>query len=129
MGKEREDIKARRQIIKDYYATWCAKNPDKTVWNESLQENILVKNRSINEILGHAPRSYESTYAFTQLTEILKNALFVKDMKPKPHDKNQKIFSKISLLKWKQYRLLVGHQKSTGDVMLYFIGGGPKGKK
>ena len=36
-GTGREDIKARRQIIKDYYASWCAEHPDKKVWNNSLK--------------------------------------------------------------------------------------------
>ena len=83
-GKEREGIKARRQIIS------------------------------------------ESTYAFTQLTEILQKARYVESLTPKMRDQNQKIFSKLVLLRWKNNRVLVGHQKSTGDIMLYYIGGGPK---
>lgn len=125
-GKGREDIKSRRQIIKDYYTSWVINYPDKKVWNESLHEYIYVKNRSYNEILGHAPRSYESTYAFTQLTELLQKARYVESLPPKMRDQNQKIFSKLILLRWKNYRVLVGHQKSTGDTMLYYIGGGPK---
>ena len=125
-GKEREDIKSRRQIIKDYYTFWVTKHPDKKVWNESLREYIYVKNRSYNEILGHAPRSYESTYAFTQLTELLQRARYVESLQPKMRDQNQKIFSRLFLLRWKNCRVLVGHQKSTGDTMLYYIGGGPK---
>ena len=125
-GKEREDIKSRRQIIKDYYTFWVTKHPDKKVWNESLREYIYVKNRSYNEILGHAPRSYESIYAFTQLTELLQRARYVESLQPKMRDQNQKIFSRLFLLRWKNCRVLVGHQKSTGDTMLYYIGGGPK---
>ena len=54
-GKEREDIKIRRQIIKDFYADWIAHHPDKKVWNNTLKAYIHVKYLSINETLGHAP--------------------------------------------------------------------------
>ncbi|MBR5703625.1 MAG: hypothetical protein IKX45_05180 [Bacteroidales bacterium] len=128
-GSEQKDIKTRRQIIKEFYADWVANNPDKIIWNESLRENIHVKFSSLNEVLGHAPRSYESTYAFTQLTDILKNAKYVESFSPKPNNQNQKIFSRISILRWREYRVLVGRQKSTGDMVLYYIGSGPKNKK
>ena len=29
-GNSREDIKARKQIIKDFYATWIAEHPENT---------------------------------------------------------------------------------------------------
>ena len=32
-GNSREDIKAHRQIIKDFYASWIAEHPDKTTYN------------------------------------------------------------------------------------------------
>ena len=128
-GSEQKDIKTRRQIIKEFYADWVANNPDKIIWNESLHDNIHVKFSSLNEVLGHAPRSYESTYAFTQLTDILKNAKYVESFSPKPNNQNQKIFFRISILRWREYRVLVGRQKSTGDMVLYYIGSGPKNKK
>ena len=58
-GNSREDIKARRQIIKDYYASWCAAHPDKKVWNQSLKAYIHIKFQSINETAGirnHTPK-------------------------------------------------------------------------
>lgn len=128
-GSDIKDIRLRRQIIRDFYARWVAENPDKVIWNASMRINIHVKFSSLNEVLGHAPRSYESTYAFTQLTEILKNAEYVKSILPKHNNQNQKIFSKISIFRWRQYRVLVGHQRSTGDTMLYYIGGGAHKKE
>ena len=32
-GTSREDNKARKQIIKNFYASWIAANPEKKVWN------------------------------------------------------------------------------------------------
>ena len=33
LGNSREDNKARKQIIKDFYASWIAEHPEKKVWN------------------------------------------------------------------------------------------------
>ena len=112
-GNNREDIKARRQIIKDFYAGWIAKHPDKKVWNKSLNAYIHVKNDSINETLGHAPRSAEATEAQTHLTEILSEAVYVESRPPKFGDKNQKKFSKMLLLRWNNCRVLVGKRKTV----------------
>ena len=121
-----EDIKRRRQIIKDFYAQWISEHPEKTIWNESLGAFIHVKGLSINEILGHAPRSAEATEAQFHLTEILSDARFSERRQPKYGDKNQKSFSIMYLLKWKGCRVLVGYQRSKGEYVLYYISGGQK---
>ena len=51
-GNSRDEIKTRRQIIKDFYANWIAQHPDKKVWNRSLNAFIHVKFQSINETVG-----------------------------------------------------------------------------
>ena len=51
-GNGREDIKARKQIIKDFYANWISEHPDKMIWNKSLKAFIHVKYLSINETAG-----------------------------------------------------------------------------
>ena len=125
-GNKPEDTKARRQIIKDFYAKWVLSNPDKEVWNHSLNALIHVKGSSINEILGHAPRSVEATMAQFHISEILSDAVLVKEYPPKHGDKNQKAFSKMYLLKWKRCRLLVGFQKTKAEYVLYYVSGGQK---
>ena len=87
-GNSREDIKARRQIIKDFYANWIAQHTDKKGWNRSLKAYIHVKNDSINEALGHAPRSIEATVAQFHLTEILQDSVFEEKIPTKIGDKN-----------------------------------------
>ena len=63
VGSDKESIKAREKIIKDFYAHWIAENPSKRIWNEHLQDYILVKFISINETYNKAARRYESTLA------------------------------------------------------------------
>lgn len=127
-GNGREDIKARRLIIKELYASWIAEHPDKKIWNKSLTAYINVKFDSINEALGHAPRSAEATMAQMHLTEVLSDAVFIEERPPKYGDNNQKKFSRILLLRWKSCRLLVGRRKTTGEYVLYYLSGGAKKK-
>ena len=89
-GDTCDDIKKRKQIIKNFYALWNAAHPDKKVWNKSLQDYIYVKYQSINETTGHAALSYKSTMAVFHLTEILSNASVSQKWAPKRDDKNQK---------------------------------------
>ena len=98
------------------------------MWNKSLKAYIHVKNDSINETLGHAPRSVEATETQTHLTEVLSEAVYVESRPPKFGDKNQKKFSKMLLLRWKNCRVLVGKRKTTGDFVQYYISGGERKK-
>ena len=53
-----------------------------------LKAYIHVKNDSINEALGHAPRSIEATVAQFHLTEILQDSVFEEKIPTKIGDKN-----------------------------------------
>ena len=120
-GNSREEIKARKQIISDFYASWIAVHPDKKVWNVSLQAYIHVKFLSINETKAKASISYESTNAVMKLTDILTKAI-VKNRKPaKTNDKNQKAFDQMVFLYHNEIRLLVGHQTSKDEYVQYCI--------
>ena len=79
VGRTKEDIKAREQIIKDFYAQWIAEHPDKKVFNITLGKHVCVKFLSINETYEKASRRYESTLAVFRLTEILEKATFVEE--------------------------------------------------
>ena len=121
-GNNREEIKSRKQIIKDFYANWIAEHPDKRIWNASLKAFIQIKYASINETVGHASFSYASTEAVLNMTEILSNAKVADKWPPKYNDKNQKPYCKMILLRWKTYRLIVGKQKTTGEYVQYYVG-------
>lgn len=127
-GNSRDDNKARRQIIRDFYYFWMQEHPEKKVWNKSLKAYINVTNNSVNEILGHAPRSFEATSAQMHLVEILEDAEYREKRPPKFGDKNQKRFSKMFFLKWKSSQVLVGQRKANGEYELYYISGGQKNK-
>lgn len=121
-GSTREDIKARKIIIGDFYASWIKAHPDKKIWNKSLRAYIHVKFQSINETKGHAALSVESTLAVFCLTKILREAYVVEKWAPKYDDKNQRPYSFMLLMRWKNYRLIIGYQKSTEEYVQYYVG-------
>lgn len=120
-GNSREDNKARKQIIKDFYASWIAAHPEKKVWNKDLNAYICVKFRSSNETAGRASISFESTNEVLRLSEILAGAKLVKKMPPKKGDKSQKPYSEILIMKQQGAILVVGKQKTKNDYVQYCI--------
>ena len=95
-GTTLEDIKVRKQIIRDFYAVWNAANPTKQVYNANLQEFINVRFLSIQETSMIAANKYSSTFALTHyFTEILELAYEVRRTPPKKDNSNQKRFSEI----------------------------------
>lgn len=120
-GNSREENKARKQIIKDFYASWIAEHPDKKIWNNSLKAYIFVKFRSINETAGRASISYKSTCEVLRLSEILSESRLVKRLPPKKNDDNQKPYSEIFILRYRDAVLVVGKQKSTNEYVQYCI--------
>lgn len=120
-GNSREEVKLRDQIIKDFYAGWIAENPEKKMWNEDLQDYILVKYLSITETAEKAARQYESTLAVMRLSELLAKSKKVAEVPPKKGTKNQKPFLKMYIMQLDNIKMTVGLQKSTGDKVQYCI--------
>lgn len=120
-GNSREEVKLRDQIIKDFYAGWIAENPEKKMWNEDLQDYILVKYLSITETAEKAARQYEYTLAVMRLSELLTKSKKVAEMPPKKGTKNQKPFLKMYIMQLDNIKMTVGLQKSTGDKVQYCI--------
>lgn len=121
IGRTKEEIKAREQIIKDFYAQWIAAHPDKKVLNVTLGKYICVKFLSINETYEKASRNYESTMAVFRLTEILQNATLVEELPAKQRTRNQKQFEKLLVMQYENIKLTVGLQRSNQDLVQYCI--------
>ena len=120
-GNSREEVKLRDQIIKDFYAGWIAENPEKKMWNEDLQDYILVKYLSITETAEKAARQYESILAVMRLSELLTKSKKVAEVPPKKNTRNQKPFLKMYIMQLENIKMTVGLQKSTGDKVQYCI--------
>ena len=121
IGRTKEEIKVREQLIKDFYAQWIAEHPDKKIMNVALGRYICVKFLSINETYEKAARSYESTLAVFQLTEILQNATIVAELPAKRNTRNQRQFEKILVMQYEEIKLMVGLQRSNQDFVQYSI--------
>jgi len=126
-GTTLDEVKARKKIIRDFYATWNAANPIKQVYNANLQEFINVRYLSINETAEIASRRYISTFAITHyFTEILELAEEKRRTKPKQDNDNQKRFSEIIALEYckKEFgivKLTVGVLKGSKQHIQYCI--------
>ena len=126
-GTTLEEIKVRKKIIRDFYATWNATNPTKQVFNANLKEFINIRYLSINETAEMASRRYISTFAITHyFTEILELAEEIRRTKPKPDNANQKRFSEIIALEYtkKEFgtiKLTVGVLKGSKQHIQYCI--------
>ena len=121
LGHTKEDIKVREKLIKDFYANWIAEHPDKMVWNKGLSEYIHIKFLSINETYEKASRSYESTLAVFQLTEILENATLLSTKPAKRNTKNQRQFEVLLMMQHNNIKLTVGRQRSNQELVQYCI--------
>jgi len=120
-GCSREDVRSRDKAIKDFYAKWISENPDKKIWNENLQDFILVKFISIQETAEKAARKYESTIVVFRLTELLKYSIKVAEVPIKSGTQNQKPFLKLLIMQLDDIKITVGVQKTTGDKVQYCI--------
>ena len=120
-GNSRVEVKLRDQMIKDFYAGWIVENPEKKMWNDDLQDYILVKYLSITETAEKAARQYESTLAVMRLSELLTKSKKVAEVPPKKGTKNQKPFLKMYIMQLDNIKMTVGLQKSTGDKVQYCI--------
>ena len=120
-GNSRAEVKLRDQMIKNFYAGWIAENPEKKMWNDDLQDYILVKYLSITETAEKAARQYESTLAVMRLSALLTKSKKVAEVPPKKGTKNQKPFLKMYIMQLDNIKMTVGLQKSTGDKVQYCI--------
>ena len=121
IGHTKEEIKVREKLIKDFYSKWISEHPDKKIWNKGLSEYIHVKFLSINETYEKASRSYESTLAVFQLTEILENATLANTKLAKRNTKNQKQFEALLMMQYNNIKLTVGRQRSNQELVQYGI--------
>ena len=126
-GDTTEDKKQRKRFIMNFYKMWEIENPQKQVFNKSLNDFINVRYVSVDETVGHASYRYMSTLAVMFLTEILEKA------KPQgipknanPDKKSQKGFEKIITMEYQKetfgtIKLTVGVKRGTKEKIQYCI--------
>jgi hypothetical protein len=124
-GTATEDIQARKQFIMNFYKNWVIANPDKKIYNKSLQEDIYVRFLSIEETAQHAAKRYSSTKAVTHLTMILQNAVKKAIVEPNKAKANQQRFEKIIKMECKinseRISLIVGVLRGSKNNIQYCI--------
>jgi len=133
LGGTKEDKKQRKLFIVNFYGKWIIANPEKRLYNKSLDTYIEVRFLSLEETAQHASLKYKSTVAVTFLSEVIENATVTKDKKgniiaeiPKPNVKNQSRFSKLFIMEYEKadfgkIKLTVGELRGSGQKIQYCI--------
>jgi len=126
-GDTNEDKKQRKRFIIDFYKMWETENPQKRIFNKSLNDFINVRYVSVDETVGHASYRYISTLAVMFLTEILEKAKQKGIPKnANPEKKNQKGFEKIITMEYQKetlgtIKLTVGVKRETKEKIQYCV--------
>jgi len=125
-GRTKEEVLQREKVIKDFYASWIAVNPEKRIYNAHLHAFIYVRFLSIQETAEKAARSYKSTLAVTYLTEILELAKPVNFTKPKKGNNKQSRFSDVIIMEYQKkdfgkIKLTVGILRGSKEKIQYCI--------
>jgi len=127
LGNTKEDKKQRKYFIMDFYKTWETANPQKQIFNKSLNNFVNVKHISVKETAGQASHRYISTLAIMFLTEILENAEQKGiPLNVNPERDNQKGFEKIIIMEYNKedlgkIKLTVGIKRGTKEKVQYCI--------
>jgi len=127
LGDSKEEKKQRKRFIMDFYKIWGTLNPQKQIFNKSLNEFVNVRHISVEETAGQASTRYKSTLAIIFLSEILANA--VQKGSPRnadPIKDNQKRFEKILIMEYNKpefgiIKLTVGVKRATKEKVQYCI--------
>ena len=125
-GDSVEDRRKRQKLIQAFYAHWKEMNPERRVFNDSLQDYIYVKYISIQETAGHAALTYLSTLAVLQLSAILRESVLERELAPKQHTINQQQFQKMLQMRHNlpgigRVKLMVGVKRSDKMKVQYCI--------
>ncbi|MCR5646191.1 MAG: hypothetical protein K6F96_07385 [Bacteroidales bacterium] len=120
-GHTRAEIKSREKLIMGFYSRWITEHPGRKVWNRNMSAYIYVKFISFNETVEKASRSYESTLAVLNLTEILEKAEKIGEQPAKKNVQNQKRFEKMIIMKYGNVKLTVGLQRSCQEFVQYCV--------
>ena len=125
-GDSVEERRKRQKLIQAFYAHWKEMNPERRVFNDSLQDYIYVKYISIQETAGHAALTYLSTLAVLQLSAILRESVLERELAPKQHTINQQQFQKMLQMRHNlpgigRVKLMVGVKRSDKMKVQYCI--------
>ena len=122
-GREKDNIKARENIVWAMLGKWLSKNPLKRKKNADLKDYIYLRFDGMQETVNKAARSYKSTMAIFELDFILANAIKIDTDKPK--SKRQEKFTEMLIMNadtpiffpyFNKVKMLVGITKQKKDA-------------
>ncbi|MCR5394478.1 MAG: hypothetical protein K6E86_03720 [Bacteroidales bacterium] len=121
MDQTIEAIRKREEIIDAFFRKWYEEHPAREVYNNRVNNSILVRKVSIDEAKQHASKRYLSTVAIIHhFEEILANAISVGKTAVKPNDRNQSSFDYMLIMSYQcqnigLVKLTVGIRKKKAE--------------
>jgi len=102
MGHSIEEIRIRQEIIQRFWSEWRENHTVQEIYNEKIQEPILLRSISLAEAKEHSAKSYKSTLAIMQMDEVLSKASPVGRTSVKQGNKNQAEFSEMLIMVYRR---------------------------
>lgn len=127
MGRSKEEIEIRRQIVYDYIQRWRTENKDNPrIYNDNLKEYIKITQIFMIESVAHSVGNYKSTKAILHFEEIIGKAHIVGYTRTKEGNSNQKPFTKMLVMRYKMddmgdIKMTVGIRARTNEKVEYSI--------
>lgn len=127
MGRSKEEIEIRRQIVYDYIQRWRTENKDNPhIYNDNLKEYIKITQIFMIESVAHSVGNYKSTKAILHFEEIMAKAHKVGLTRTKEGNRNQKPFTKMMVMRYKMddlgdIKMTVGIRARTNEKVEYSI--------
>lgn len=126
-GITSKDRKIRKSIIIDFYMKFLNGKKERLVYNNHLENYIIVNKDSMYETANWASFRYKSTLAVLQLESVLVLAKPIGNPVPtKTNTKNQKNFEKMLIMEYElpaigKVKLLVGILKNKKGNQQYSL--------
>lgn len=127
MGRSKEEIEIRRQIVYDYIQRWRTENKNNPrIYNDNPKEYIKITQIFMIESVAHSVGNYKSTKAILHFEEIMAKAHKVGLTRTKEGNSNQKPFTKMMVMRYKMddlgdIKMTVGVRARTNEKVEYSI--------
>lgn len=124
MGQSMEEVRMRERLISQYLHEWTEKNPERRIFNHSLNDFIFIRGKSVAEMMQHSSKRYLSTCAVLHFEVLLASANLIDEVPTKPGNGKQAEFDHMLVMSYDHHvfgtvKITVGVKKSNAQHIQY----------
>lgn len=124
MGQSMEEVRMRERLISQFLHEWTEKNPERRVFNQSLNDYIFIRGKSVAEMMQHSSKRYLSTCAVLHFEDLLASANPIDEVPTKPGNGKQAEFDHMLVMSYNHVvygmvKITVGVKKSNAQHIQY----------